>query len=129
MRRCKTLTDFSNDYPTLDDADRNGAMSTLLDLGPVAAYRDAFPDWVSGLRWVPEHMRDEVVRWVLFGELPNPFLREALEGDLRSAAIRSEGDCTQRLYDWPRFFCECTPAGCFGSPEAVRRWAEAGGAI
>jgi len=84
---------------------------------------DRKADW----RLVPEHMRHGVRLWVEHGIEGGDFLMSVVENDLRRACWHADAINRVRLHDIVTFFWNYTPADCWGSPEAVRRWRTAEG--
>lgn len=75
---------------------------------------------------IPDHCRDGLRRYVEKGQIPGDFLQAVICNDLVLAASRADYINQQCLQDYARFLYNA-PAGCWGSMEKMRRWAEAGG--
>lgn len=75
-------------------------------------------------RLVPVHMHWGITVWVATGResLLGDFLSALLRNDLMGAVGRADIDNQRSLVDWCTFLHNYTPAGCSGSPEAVREW-------
>ena len=91
--------------------------------------RDAFPDAAKLMELIPEHMRNSVSMWILYGVLPGDFFRAVLSNDLRLAVLHADDINGKRLYDWVQFFHNYAPTECHGSDDKMRRWAKRGGLL
>ena len=88
------------------------------------------PEWGDGLlRLVPEPMRGGVIRYIAHGIIPGGFLTALLQNDLMAAVGKADATNQRCIVDWCTFLHNYAPQGCFGSPAAVRSWAERGGLI
>jgi hypothetical protein len=98
---------------------------------PAAAYnRMTGPYWGAGLeKWVPEHMRAGMARYVVLGVLPGSFLRAVLSNDLIEAGRMADDENRRCLFEYVMFFINYAPSDCYGSPEAMRAWAKRGGIL
>lgn len=78
---------------------------------------------------LPEHIRDGVRLYIEHGVPPGGFLTAVISNDLKNALGRADDIHRPRLHDIVRFFYCDAPAGCWGSPEALDEWIDAGGLI
>lgn len=78
----------------------------------------------SGL---PEHMRDGMRLYIERGVPPGSFLTAVLSNDLMGALGKADDTNLHALPAYGRFLYNEAPSPCFGSPEHVRDWCEAGG--
>jgi hypothetical protein len=73
------------------------------------------------------HMAPAVRRYIERGIPPGHFLCALLSNDLFEAFGRADDDNAAAMRDWTIFvYCEL-PSGCWGSPEAINAWCNAGG--
>lgn len=94
----------------------------------VSAYASATSDrWADGLRFIPPHMVDGMVRYLLKGVPPGSFLTAVLSGDLFGALRGADHINETALVGYARFLTNCAPMGAYGSPEAVNDWIKSGG--
>jgi len=73
---------------------------------------------------IPGRMHDSLVRWVTEGRVSGHFLTAVLTNDLKEAVARADDENANALRDYVLFLYNNVPAGCFGSPERVTRWAD-----
>lgn len=111
--------------------ERRAELALSIELDPVAAYNDgAGNQWGAGLaKWVPEHVRPGMVRYILFGILPGSFLSAILSGDYFEACRRADDENRRRLFDYAMFLMNYAPGGCFGSAENMAEWSRNGGLL
>jgi hypothetical protein len=76
---------------------------------------------------LPEHCRDGMRDYIERGVLPGNFLCSVICNDLVNAAARADFINQNRLRDYAIFLHASAPHNSWGSPEALRRWHEAGG--
>lgn len=98
---------------------------------PVAAYnRMTGAYWGAGLKkWVPDHMRAGMARYVVLGILPGGFLRAVLSNDLMEAGRMADDENRRRLSNYVMFLINYAPSDCYGSPDAMQAWAKRGGML
>jgi len=89
--------------------------------------REAFPDAANHIEMIPEHMRNSVAMWILYGNLPGDFFRAFLSNNLRLAVGHADKINGARLADWVRYFHNYAPSKCHGSDEKMRLWSKTGG--
>lgn len=73
---------------------------------------------------IPIYMREGLVNWCTRGVPPGGFLTAVLSNDLREACARADSTNQHCLFAYVQFLYMHAPAGCWGSPEKVRAWAE-----
>jgi hypothetical protein len=77
---------------------------------------------------VPVHLRDGMRRYVEHGILPGHFLRAVISNRLWETLTRADEtmgrDEITAVFRW---FYQCAPGECFGSPQKMEAWAEKGG--
>jgi len=95
----------------------------------IQLYREALgDDWADGLvRYVPDHMIDGVVRYIVRGHAPGRFLTAVLCNDLMGALRRADDTNRDRLWSYGNFLHNYAPSDCFGSPAKFKAWVESGG--
>ena len=76
---------------------------------------------------LPSRMWGGVDRYLTHGIPPGHFLTAILENDLKEACARADDENVLLLHNYVRFFYNCVPGGCWGSPEAVSKWTDGGG--
>lgn len=76
---------------------------------------------------IPEHCRDGMRDYIERGKLPGSFLCAVICNDLVLAASRADLINQHCLRDYAVFLYGYAPHKAWGSPEALRRWHEAGG--
>jgi hypothetical protein len=86
-------------------------------------YYDPSANWSL----IPPHMRPGVERYVMLGIPPGDFLRAVLRNDMMEALGRADEDNLAAMRGYAQFLYGYTPHGCYGSPEAYKRWVEQGG--
>jgi hypothetical protein len=76
---------------------------------------------------IPAHMREAILAYVERGRLMGDFLRAVVSNDLSGAVGRADAQNLPLLPVYVRWFYNRAPAGCHGSPDAVKAWIEEGG--
>lgn len=76
---------------------------------------------------IPEHMRDTARRYIERGIGGGSFFTALVSNDLMCAFKRADDTNTAAMRDWCAFLYNEAPSACFGSPERVSDWIEAGG--
>ena len=76
---------------------------------------------------IPVGLHDGLILWVSNGTPPGDFLWAVLVNDLMGAFARADDDSKRAMGDLVMWLYNNSPAGCFGSVEKVRRWADHGG--
>ena len=107
------------------------ALACLLKTDPVAVYsRICGAPWSAGLTtWVPAHMHEAIVRYIVFGTLPGSFLRAILANDYMSACRKADEENRQRLCHYAQFLIHHAPCAAYGAPPKLERWAQRGGML
>ena len=106
------------------------ALAVAIDENPDEAYsRVAGKEWGAGLRWVPDHMRAGLVRYLLFGILPGSFTRAIISNDYFEACRRADDANRTMLFGYAMFFVNYAPGGCYGSAAHMAEWAKQGGML
>lgn len=82
---------------------------------------------MNGYDLLPQHMCDEMQRYIDHGIMPGSFLTAVLSNDLMGALGRADEINIHALPNYGRFLYNHAPCGCFGSAELVRAWAGKGG--
>ena len=90
----------------------------------IQEYADATgrPDWAEGLRSLPPHMIDGVVRYLVRGIPPGSFLNAVLSNDLMGALREADDANRNALWAYGNFLYNCAPSDAYGSPERVAEW-------
>ncbi len=106
-------------------------IASLIADDPVAAYNKLTGEyWGAGLeKWVPDHMRAGMARYVVLGILPGGFLRAVLSNDLMEAGRAADDENRRRLFDYVMFLINYAPSDCYGSADAMQAWASRGGML
>lgn len=76
-------------------------------------------DW----RLLDESLRGGMKRYVEEHIIPGGFLTACLENNLHEAVMRADANNLIRLADTMRFIWNYIPGSCWGSREAVEKWA------
>ena len=92
------------------------------------------PPWQTGKRrygnyeWrhIPKNLRGGIRRYVDFGIPPGGFLTAVISNDLRECFHTGTEKSLAALENIVAWFYLYAPAGCWGSPEAMRRWLSEG---
>ena len=88
------------------------------------------PDWDDGaiaLAILPARMREGITEYVMRGWPTGGFLRAVICNDLARACMVADTTNITILPSYVSFFYNYTPERCFGSPEKMKDWIEAGG--
>ena len=93
----------------------------------VADLRILAPQAALNLTLIPTHMHEGMAIWLVHGRVPGDFLTAVLSNDLMGAVGRADDINRHRLFNYAAYFYNYAPPGSYGSPEAVRAWAAAGG--
>lgn len=89
-------------------------------MNPLYEIEDHFPDFRKDLAdKVPEHLREGLARYVIFGIKPGSFLCAVIGNDLHGAIRYGDDDSLAGIKPIITFLYNSTPASCFGS--ALRR--------
>lgn len=75
-------------------------------------------------RWLPEHMREGMKRYIEHGIAPGSFLTAILCNDFMAAASRADQHNLQALGDYAMFLYNEAPAGCHSSESNFKEWLE-----
>lgn len=73
-------------------------------------------------RFPTPHMRDGVINYIEHHIPPGGFLTAVLENDLFQAFARADLENRESMFYICAWFNSYAPAGCYGSPEAVKNW-------
>ena len=74
-----------------------------------------------------DDMAEAIVQYVLYGRPPGGFLGAVLENNLREAFGRADDNNRPIVYNYVHLLYNAAPSDCWGSPERVRDWIDAGG--
>lgn len=77
---------------------------------------------------IPEHMRDVVKQYLLYGLPPGPFAQSVLANDFATAIYRADHLNRDRLSDYAALL-HGLPQDAWGSYDRVREWSYAGGLV
>lgn len=107
------------------------ALACLLKTDPVAVYgRVCGAPWGGGLAtWIPAHMHEAMVRYIIFGTLPGSFLRAILTNDYMLACRKADPENRQRLCHYALFLIHHAPSASYGAPAQMTQWARQGGIL
>ena len=72
--------------------------------------------------YVPQHMHDGLINYILFGRPVGHFLTAVLSNDLKEACHRADEFNQAFLFFYVRFLYNHAPTGCWGSPSNVEKW-------
>ena len=75
-------------------------------------------DWTL----LPEHLREGVAAYILYGRPTGGFLAAVIRGDRADATARADPTNARRLDDIFLFFEEQAPPDCHGSPANMTAW-------
>jgi len=75
-------------------------------------------------RDVPSHLRCGLLLWIEHGVPPGDFLLAVLKNNLFDAVGRADSTSLAALPGIVWWCYSHAPAPCWGSPEAVRKWAK-----
>jgi hypothetical protein len=78
---------------------------------------------------VPEHLRDGIARYILYGIQPGRFLEGLLSNDLRGAATDSTPASFAAIPGILNFLYWNVPMDCYGTPERFNAWMKRGGLL
>lgn len=81
------------------------------------------PNW----RLIPDYMRGGMERWIENGVPAGSFMMAVLRNDLRGACEKADDVNQRMLFNYVQFLYSDAPSPCWGSPEKVNAWMEAGG--
>lgn len=84
----------------------------------------AFPDYYPPL---PHYMKEGLRRHVEDGSPVGHFLTALLSNDLKEAIFRADDTNRAAIVTWAYWLRNECPQDAQGSPEAVKKWREAGG--
>ena len=76
---------------------------------------------------LPAHMQDTARLYVEKGIPGGSFFTAVVSNDLMRAFARADETNADAMRDWVMWLYNDAPGGCYGSPERVRAWMEAGG--
>ena len=76
---------------------------------------------------IPGHMRDTARLYIERGIGGGGFFTALVSNDLMNAFRKADDENTAAMRNWVGFLYNEAPAACYGSPERVRDWIEAGG--
>ena len=76
---------------------------------------------------IPEHMREGLAHYIMYGLRPGHFLQAVLENDLKEAVARADGHNAAALAGYVRFLYNGAPIMCWGTEELVNAWVKLGG--
>jgi len=85
--------------------------------------------WGDGLVHIPYHMRDGVVKYVLFGIKPGNFLSAVISNDLFGAMRRADDINLHNLNKYGVFFTNYAPSNSYGDPASLTEWCSIGGLL
>jgi hypothetical protein len=74
---------------------------------------------------IPEHCREGLSMYLLYGVPPGSFLRAVLSNDLSEACARADEENQRALYDYVYVLYNVAPANAWGSPTKVDDWIKA----
>ncbi len=74
---------------------------------------------------IQEHMRSGAQLYIEQGIMPGSFLKAVLENNLSEAVLRADHINVLALAEYGAWLSFDIPGDCWGSPEIVKRWAEA----
>jgi hypothetical protein len=81
----------------------------------------------SALESLPAHCQRGLEAFILDGRIPGDFLSAVLRNDLKSAFWHADDTNEKRLREYVVFLYNHAPSACWGSAEAIGRWASNGG--
>jgi hypothetical protein len=92
-------------------------------------YAGTIAEWEAAMDpyEVPEHLRDGIARFVLFGVPPGRFLEALLTNDLRRAATDSTPMSFASIPNTLSFLHWNVPMECHGTPARYEAWIKRGG--
>lgn len=73
---------------------------------------------------IPEHMREGISNYVMYGIPAGGFLFSLLTNKLVETFLRADGINKEKISDYVSFIYNCLPAGCWGNEEAYKEWIE-----
>lgn len=76
--------------------------------------------------YVPHHIRSGIRAYVDHHKLPGSFLQAVICNDLCNALFHADRTNRENLIAIVSYFHNETPAGCWGSKEAMEAWLEQG---
>ena len=71
---------------------------------------------------VPDHIRETLEKYLIYGWMPGGFLEAMLAGDLFRAASNADSTNGPALQGIARWISHSAPHGSWGSYEAVKDW-------
>ncbi len=88
-------------------------------------YEEKFP--TANWGGIPRYCRASLRRWIEEGTEVGDFLTAVLSNDLRKAVCYADEDNRKALLAYVHFLHTDAPSECWGSPEKLKAWKEAGG--
>lgn len=76
----------------------------------------------KGFRPIPEHTRETLINYFVYGYSPGGFVTSVLAGDLYLALGRADSQNTQALPEIAMWIRENAPSGSWGSYDQVDHW-------
>jgi hypothetical protein len=88
-------------------------------------------DWREGYEFYGFHIRPDMLEglnaYIETGRPTGGFLEAVLSNDLMAACDRADDGNRRNLPAYCGYLYNEAPIGCYGSPEAVKKWMAAGG--
>lgn len=76
---------------------------------------------------IPDYMLPGFAKYIILGIPPGNFLTAILTNDLMEAVGRADDTNINLIPNYCHVLYNYTPSGCYGSPEAFRKWVSSGG--
>jgi hypothetical protein len=78
---------------------------------------------------MPGSLRPGTKLYIEQGILPGSFLRAVISNDLKESFAQADDINRLRMFEIVSWFYNEAPAPCWGSPEIMKAWQEAGGLV
>ena len=82
---------------------------------------------IPGLNKLPEHCREGLYRYIVYGMKPGNFLTAVISNNFVDAVSMADHVNLPRLKDYAIFLVADAPSGCWGSEAQVAYWISTGG--
>ena len=76
---------------------------------------------------IPEHMRESVIDYVIYGRPVGHFLHNLFSNDLMGTFSRADTKNRQKIEEWTLLIYNDIPKSCWGSESNVVEWQKVGG--
>jgi hypothetical protein len=106
---------------------RRSTLQQVSAIVPATTGSPTMAEFEIGVRQLPLHMHQPVLRYIERGIPPDSFLRSIFENDFVHAACSAEPEDQVALLAYATFLYCDAPIACWGSANKVECWIEKGG--